>query len=1188
MLKIYRFLFTIIQLILLIDSTKQSKIRQAATALKAIGSTIKRPIMKTVNNTIKSSLGMFRHKKHNIKNLVFDLEKNLGKYFKTRHSVKSRFVQDLGKDGFNKYKASWIIREGKKNTQMKSAQYMSGKGIRSLFKTPTKLMKGKELGSLLNMISQNKVSLPLLGLGSLIGLTKFNVVSTQTSDSSDLSNSDAISSINTEKMKTTDLSGFTELEKVITSSFDKREYFLGKLDNDMPVLLISDKDTEKSAASITMGVGSLDETKEFFGLAHFFEHVLFLGSKKYPKPLEYEEFFTNQGGASDAFTDDHMTFYGFDCHNEAFYEALDRTVDSIKHPLFNKKYTKKEISAIISEYVGYQQDDGWRKVAVLSNVSDQKSFFNRFTIGNKETLNKPGTRQALFDFHAKYYSSNICFACLLTNQPIDTMKKYAIELLSSVENKKVERPSYKDRLRPYGLEQLKKQVLFEKVNEGQEMTIYFSLPFYHPQEDASLNYINNAIEHQGKGSIFQELFEKGWILDIETGYDIKGKNNSLMSYVDLALTEQGLDNYAQVASSVMSYIEMLRTTEPQEWFYDELKLMDDHDFTYRRKKDPYDTVEEVGSYAGVHNFKHLLNHNYHFVKFNPERIKEQLGQMTYENSLILLSSANLEFSNNDYKVEKYFQVKYQTYDYSAKLQSLMSKDYYKPKIPFSQPKSNKYIARNFDLQSETDASLKGVDKVDPVLILSDKGCDIWYKPDVTYQQPKAITQFQIYSNDNSKLMTPHEAVYSQIWMGLLKLYLKEETNQAELAGCELKLGTEEYGIELVINSFTDSMLPFVEKLSNKIANFKEDFDETKFETIRNDSKEAQGVSFYINPILQAHHYLDIMINPKLVPRQGAINAYDEITFEGYKNYCKTKIWSKLFFQGQFSGNITKENSIKVYKKLKDSFSSYKKYDNLERKDIIQFPILKLAKDETSIYSKFLKNEDDQNSAILKYYQLDAMEGDSETRIKESFSLRLIAQYLEDRFHTELRTEQQLGYMVYLQETRKRGVLGLTFGIRGYVEDPNYCSERITDFLESHQTLLEEQSEEEFDQLKTDQLQFVSKKPISLHDESQVLFYHQIYSQSYNWDYIEKKKRSVSSITKDDAIKLYKKLFQKDKKVLEIHMVSNEMKEKYEESLEKRAYKNLNKILKDGEVLDTYDDKYAYKETYEKSEQYNDI
>ncbi len=61
------------------------------------------------------------------------------------------------------------------------------------------------------------------------------------------------------------------------------------LDNGMKVLLIHDPDVDRSAAALSVGVGHLYDPWEKQGLAHYLEHMLFLGTKKYPKVSSFKD-----------------------------------------------------------------------------------------------------------------------------------------------------------------------------------------------------------------------------------------------------------------------------------------------------------------------------------------------------------------------------------------------------------------------------------------------------------------------------------------------------------------------------------------------------------------------------------------------------------------------------------------------------------------------------------------------------------------------------------------------------------------------------------------------------------------------------------------------------------------------------------------------------------------------------------
>jgi len=72
------------------------------------------------------------------------------------------------------------------------------------------------------------------------------------------------------------------------------------------------------------------------GLAHFCEHMLFLGSKKYPNEDEYREYIRKGSGSCNAYTSDHDTNYHFNISNKMFEGALDYFSNCLTAPLFTE------------------------------------------------------------------------------------------------------------------------------------------------------------------------------------------------------------------------------------------------------------------------------------------------------------------------------------------------------------------------------------------------------------------------------------------------------------------------------------------------------------------------------------------------------------------------------------------------------------------------------------------------------------------------------------------------------------------------------------------------------------------------------------------------------------------------------------------------------------------------------------
>ena len=63
---------------------------------------------------------------------------------------------------------------------------------------------------------------------------------------------------------------------------DNRSYAAVTLDNGIKVLMVSDSETEKSAAALSVGVGAFSDPMDFQGMAHYLEHMLFMGSESFP------------------------------------------------------------------------------------------------------------------------------------------------------------------------------------------------------------------------------------------------------------------------------------------------------------------------------------------------------------------------------------------------------------------------------------------------------------------------------------------------------------------------------------------------------------------------------------------------------------------------------------------------------------------------------------------------------------------------------------------------------------------------------------------------------------------------------------------------------------------------------------------------------------------------------------------
>ena len=125
---------------------------------------------------------------------------------------------------------------------------------------------------------------------------------------------------------------YTNLKK---SKSDTFSYALKILKNGL------DTETNKSAASLSVNIGSLLDPKEYQGLAHFCEHMLSMGTKKFPDENDFGNFLSKNSGDSNAYTSEDITNYHFNVSNNAFEEALERFADFFVSSLFSENSVNK-------------------------------------------------------------------------------------------------------------------------------------------------------------------------------------------------------------------------------------------------------------------------------------------------------------------------------------------------------------------------------------------------------------------------------------------------------------------------------------------------------------------------------------------------------------------------------------------------------------------------------------------------------------------------------------------------------------------------------------------------------------------------------------------------------------------------------------------------------------------------------
>ena len=352
---------------------------------------------------------------------------------------------------------------------------------------------------------------------------------------------------------------------VIRGEQDGREYRYLELPNRMRVLLVSDPQTDKAAASLHVRAGSGNDPRSRQGLAHFLEHMLFLGTAKYPDPGEYQEFISAHGGSHNAYTSVDHTNYFFDIEPGSLTPALDRFAQFFVAPLFNREYVEREMNAVDSEYKLGLKDDARREYDVLRELVQPGHPLGSLAVGNLKTLGEGESdiREDLLAFYATHYSANAMTLVVLGRESLDELQSMVDARFAAVADRSATELTQVPSMFAPGT--LPLEVRIRPEQELRELTLLFPLPSARAHYAAKpLEYIGDLLGHEGPGSVLSVLKARGWAesLSAGAGLDLYGEDAFQLS---LQLTEEGVAHYRDIVALLFRAIDQMQEGGVEEW-----------------------------------------------------------------------------------------------------------------------------------------------------------------------------------------------------------------------------------------------------------------------------------------------------------------------------------------------------------------------------------------------------------------------------------------------------------------------------------------------------------------------------------------------------------------------------------------------------------------------------------------------
>eukprot|EP00055_Hartaetosiga_balthica_P004167 m.10400 g.10400 ORF g.10400 m.10400 type:complete len:1137 (+) comp3664_c0_seq1:89-3499(+) len=822
----------------------------------------------------------------------------------------------------------------------------------------------------------------------------------------------------------------------------------------------SDSDAEfdevpvPAAVALCVTVGTFQDPPEAPGLAHFLEHMVFMGSKKCPDEDALEQFLQHNGGYSNAHTETEQTCFYFDVINDKLEPALDLFAQFFIDPLMKKTSLDRECEAVESEFQMAQQDDYSRFQHVLSSIAKPEAKVAKFSWGNKESLTEMpkkanmNIRKLLFEFkNAHYVGENMC--CVIrSNHSLDEMQRMAEKILSDIPTHdgpclntmypvtldKQRRSAAKADGREYETplqwekDAFHKFITITPIKETHDIIFHWNMPstMLH-WRSKPLAYVSELAGHEGRGSIMHALQTRGLCTSLVAGNAGSGLESSSLHctfMITVTLTEHGLSSVEEVMSIVFSYLRMLREKGPVKEFFDETKQIYDNNFRFQNDSEACDFVEAVACEMPFYDDEHILDGDEIILDFDKEMIQTVLDTLSFENVCIILGSNSVQ--DKCLETERWMGAQFGIHEIPDKWVELGEKiEKGKEPIPsfLHMPPPNKFITSEFDLKPKTDSF------ADPVLLVNEPDFELWHRHDDTYNTPRSAIGLTI--SAPACVASPRSVALAHIFMQCFILSLKEELYPATIADMSYSCVVDEMGISIVVKGFSSMLLSLADALYARLFSFnveKDVFSIVKEKLQRLLANEAISPDRYARDIRLASLLRTIFMNEDVLSAMTDVNEEDVNEF---LNDVKENNKALLFVHGNFSAEDALAVKRLVEKHRKKSLT----------RSLIPQPSLILKKG-LSIFRTENKNPEDNVNTLEMYFQLP-----SHTTKDRVFKC-LLENLVSEPMFQDLRTKQQLGYRVHFNRRN-------TFGRLGWVAQLSSPCDRVstTEMMEKVDTFL---------------------------------------------------------------------------------------------------------------------------------------
>ena len=798
------------------------------------------------------------------------------------------------------------------------------------------------------------------------------------------------------------------------SPFDDRDYRVLTLENGLQALLVSDPEADKAAASMNVRVGSAQDPDDLQGLAHFLEHMLFLGTEPYPQSDAYQQYISDNAGSHNAFTAQQDTNYFFDIEPSALPGALDRFSEFFLSPLFNADHLESERNIVHSEYMARIRDESRRENDVLNQLLNPDNPTTGFAVGSRDTLADPEgeatLRERVIDFYHRYYDANVMNLAVVAPQPLDELEALVVERFADIPDHDLSAPTIDAPL--IDPDTLPRYVERQSLQDRRQLRFYFPVP--DPTDEyrtKPTQLIAHLLGDEGDGSLLAVLREAGLADGLSAGVG-RGDGNEALFTVSISLTPAGAERLDDIEATLFAAIEQIRADGLAEWRYDEQKSLSEQAFRFQQHGAPQQEATRLAMSLSRYPVEDVQYAAYRMDGMDSERQQRYLDALTQDNMLRFYSAPDVESDT----ISPWFNTQWKEQPPTAIGQALSG---------LALPEPNPFIASDLTLQGGQDEQ--------PTALIETPTFTAWHMQDSRFNTPSV--EWRVSLQHPSASYSAEEAVLTRLLAGWLNDSLNESLYPAWIAGQSFSAYAHARGMTLSFSGWRDGQTPLIEQALEQLQ--QADISTGAFERVRYQLQREWRNAPQASLTGQASRALgEALLTPQWSTAE-LLEASQRLEKRHLENF-RRRFLDDLYIDAMAVGNLNAEQAQEQANLIRGALTP-----RLTRDDIPPLTPLEVSSESEILHPHSTREE----SLVLRYLQ------GRDTSVEEQARLSVLAQWLDTPFYQQLRTEEQLGYIVNAGYSPMLEAPGISLIVQSPDVDSSTIAERMDAFMEAAEARL---------------------------------------------------------------------------------------------------------------------------------------